>query len=153
MLFVGCALSITAFPMLARILQERGITNTPIGGLTMVAAPIDDAAARILLPLIIAVGMAGTPAGALITIIGAVAFAAVMLTVGRALLAKLGDRVERTGQLSRDTVALVLLLVVAAGWFTDHIGIFSVFGGFITGLAMPKKPVLRRELDGKFSDA
>lgn len=69
-------------------------------------------------------------------------FAAVMLTVGRALLAKLGERVERAGRLNRDAVALVLLLVIAAGWFTDHIGIFSVFGGFVTGLAMPKTPVL-----------
>lgn len=152
LLFVGGALSITAFPMLARILQERGIANTPIGGLTLVAAAIDDAVAWILLALIIAVGTAGTPLGASTTILGAAAFAAVMLTVGRALLAKLGERVERAGRLSRDTVALVLLLVVAAGWFTDHIGIFSVFGGFVTGLAMPKSPVLRRELESKFSD-
>lgn len=152
MLFVGGALSITAFPMLARILQERGIANTPIGGLTLVAAAIDDAVAWAFLALIIAVGASGSPSGALRTILGAAIFAALMLTLGRKWLAKLGERAERDGKLSRDTVAVVLLIVLVAGWFTDFIGVFSVFGGFITGLAMPKSAVVRHELETKLSD-
>ncbi|MEU7476636.1 cation:proton antiporter [Lentzea sp. NPDC042327] len=152
MLFVGGALSITAFPMLARILQERGIANTPIGGLTLVAAAIDDAVAWAFLALIIAVGASGSPGGALRTIIGAAVFAVVMLTIGRRWLAKLGEQTERTGELSRDAMAVILLVVLVAGWFTDFIGVFSVFGGFITGLAMPKSPVLRRELETKLTD-
>jgi K+:H+ antiporter len=152
MLFVGGALSITAFPMLARILQERGIANTPIGGLTLVAAAIDDAAAWVILAVIIAVGTAGSPADALDTIAGAAVFAALMLTVGRKLLAKLGDRVERDGTMGRDMMALVLLVVLVAGWFTDYIGVFSVFGGFITGLAMPQSATVRRELETRLTD-
>jgi Kef-type K+ transport system membrane component KefB len=152
MLFVGGALSITAFPMLARILQERGIANTPIGGLTLVAAAIDDAVAWGFLALIIAVGAAGNAAGALLTVLGAALFALGMLTVGRKLLVKLGERAEREGTLSRDVMALILLVVLLAGWFTDYIGVFSVFGGFITGLAMPRTTVLRRELEAKLTD-
>jgi Kef-type K+ transport system membrane component KefB len=152
MLFVGGALSITAFPMLARILQERGIANTPIGGLTLVAAAIDDAVAWAFLALIIAVGASGSPSGALRTIIGAAVFAVLMLTLGRKWLGKLGERAERDGKLSRDMMAIILLVVLVAGWFTDFIGVFSVFGGFITGLAMPKSPVVRHELETKLTD-
>ncbi|MET9630247.1 cation:proton antiporter [Lentzea sp. NPDC006480] len=152
MLFVGGALSITAFPMLARILQERGIANTPIGGLTLVAAAIDDAVAWAFLALIIAVGTSGSPSGALRTIIGATIFAVLMLTVGRKWLAKLGERAERDGKLSRDMMAIILLVVLGAGWFTDYIGVFSVFGGFVTGLAMPKGAVVRHELETKLTD-
>ncbi len=152
MLFVGGALSITAFPMLARILQERGIANTPIGGLTLVAAAIDDAAAWVILAVIISVGAAAGPADALGTVAGAAVFAVLMLTVGRKLLGKLGDRVEREGRMGRDVMALVLFVVLVAGWFTDFVGVFSVFGGFITGLAMPQSPVMRRELETKLTD-
>ncbi|HEX7303763.1 cation:proton antiporter [Lentzea sp.] len=152
MLFIGGALSITAFPMLARILQERGIANTPIGGLTLVAAAIDDAVAWAFLALIIAVGASGSPSGALKTILGAAIFATLMLTVGRKWLAKLGERAERDGKLSRDMMALILFIVLLSGWYTDWIGVFSVFGGFITGLAMPKSPVVRQELETKLTD-
>jgi Kef-type K+ transport system membrane component KefB len=152
MLFIGGALSITAFPMLARILQERGIANTPIGGLTLVAAAIDDAVAWGFLALIIAVGTSGSPSGALRTILGAAIFAVLMLTLGRKWLAKLGERADRDGKLSRDMVAVILLLVLLAGWYTDLIGVFSVFGGFITGLAMPNSKVVRQELEAKLSD-
>jgi K+:H+ antiporter len=151
-LFVGGSLSITAFPMLARILQERGIANSPIGGLTLVAAAIDDAVAWAILAVIIVVGTAGDPMDALVTIGGAALFAVLMLTVGRRLLGKLGERVERDGHINRDMMAIILLAVITAGWFTDYIGIFSVFGGFITGLAMPQSPTLRRELQAKLSD-
>ncbi|MFD9697747.1 cation:proton antiporter [Lentzea sp. NPDC059081] len=152
MLFIGGALSITAFPMLARILQERGIANTPIGGLTLVAAAIDDAVAWAFLALIIAVGASGSPSGALKTILGAAIFAALMLTLGRKWLAKLGERAEREGKLSRDMMAVILFIVLLSGWYTDWIGVFSVFGGFITGLAMPKSPVVRQELETKLTD-
>jgi Kef-type K+ transport system membrane component KefB len=152
MLFLGGALSITAFPMLARILQERGIANTRIGSLTLVAAAIDDAAAWALLALIVASATAGGGLDAAITIGGGALFALVMLTVGKRLLRLLAKKVERDGGLRHESVAIVLLVVIAAGWFTDYIGIFSVFGGFITGLAMPQSTLLRQELQTRLSD-
>ncbi|MGB3437227.1 MAG: cation:proton antiporter [Actinophytocola sp.] len=152
MLFLGGALSITAFPMLARILQERGIAETPMGGLTLLAAAIDDAAAWGILAVIIAVASAGDPTGAAITIGGAALFALLMLTVGKRALKAFARGIERDGTLRRDKMAVVLLLVIAAGYYTDAIGVFSVFGGFITGLAMPHLPVLRNELRTRLTD-
>ncbi|KJE21098.1 Kef-type K+ transport system, membrane component [Frankia torreyi] len=152
MLFLGGALSITAFPMLARILEERGITRTPLGGLTLVAAAIDDAAAWGVLAVVVAVASAGGPADVALTIGGAAAFALVMLTVGTRLLTVFARSVERDGTLRREKMAIVLLLVLAAGYFTEEIGIFTVFGGFITGLAMPDRPMLRRELRTRLTD-
>ncbi|GGK85074.1 cation:proton antiporter domain-containing protein [Mangrovihabitans endophyticus] len=152
LLFVGGALSITAFPMLARILQERGIENTSLGLLTLVAASIDDAAAWILLALIGAFATGAGSGHALLTMAGTVVFAVLMLTVGRRLLRVLGDRADREGAVGRDGIALVIGLVTAAGCFTDAIGIYSVFGGFIAGLAIPQSPVLRRVLTEKLMD-
>ncbi len=152
MLFLGGALSITAFPMLARILQERDMAATPLGGLTLLAAAIDDAVAWGILAIIIAVAAAGDPTGAMITIGGAALFALVMLTVGKRALTAFARGVERDGVLRRDKMAVVLGVVVAAGYYTDMIGIFSVFGGFITGLAMPHLPVLRNQLRQRLTD-
>lgn len=152
MLFVGGALSITAFPMLARILQDRGIADTPIGRLTLVAAAIDDAVAWVLLAVIIAVGASGSWWDVAVTLVGAAVFAVLVLTLGRRLFTRLGARVERDGVVSRDTLALILFAVLAAGWFTDYIGVFSVFGGFVMGLAMPPSAVLRAQLEAKLAD-
>lgn len=152
MLFVGGALSITSLPLLARILEERGVAGTRVGSLVLMAAAIDDAAAWGLLAVIVAVGAATGPAGALTTIAGAAVFAGGMLTVGRLLLRRLGDRVERDGGVRRDTMTIVFLVVLGAGCVTDLIGVFSVFGGFVTGLAMPRSALLRRELETRLMD-
>jgi Kef-type K+ transport system membrane component KefB len=152
MLFLGSALSITAFPMLARILQERGIANTRIGGLTLMAASVSDAVAWGLLALCIAVGVSDNQSSAAITIVGAAVFAVVMLTIVRRLLSGLGHWAARDSSRRRDAIAIVLLVVLAAGWFTNMIGVFSVFGGFIAGLAMPESPAFKREIEARLSD-
>jgi len=150
-LFMAGALSITAFPMLARILQERGITRTRIGGLALIAASIDDAAAWILLAVVAAIAHAGGSKPAYVTFVGAVAFAALMLTVGRRSLRRLATRVERDGHLGQGGLAAVLIMLLFVGWFTDYIGIFSVFGGFVAGLAVPRSDLLIEELQQKLS--
>ncbi len=151
-LFVAGALSITAFPMLARILEERGMANTRLGSLTLVAAAVDDAVAWGLLAVIIAMGPAGDLSGAAGAILGGAAFAVVMLTLGRRVLRPLGRRVEREGTLTREAMAVILLVVLLAGWVTDVIGIHSIFGGFVTGLTMPNSPTLRKELRTRLMD-
>ncbi|MFE3519183.1 cation:proton antiporter [Streptomyces sp. NPDC059166] len=142
-LFIGGALSITAFPMLARILYERNLQNTSLGRMTLLGASFDDAAAWCFLAVISAMHANAGGAAALVTIGLSVAFVAFMLLVARPLLKPLGDRVERTGKFGLDEMYLVLGVVVAAGYFTDYIGIYSVFGGFVAGLAMPKNPAFR----------
>ncbi|MDL4774084.1 cation:proton antiporter [Actinomadura xylanilytica] len=144
-IFVGGALSLTAFPMLARILYERGLQNSRLGRLSLLAASIDDAAAWCLLAVLSAVHL-GDGSSALRTIALSVLFVAVALGVVRPLLRPLGRAVARAGDISLGHTYVVLLVPLAAGWLTDWIGIYSVFGGFVAGLAMPRDAAFRRLL-------
>ncbi|SPL90513.1 Na(+)/H(+) antiporter [[Actinomadura] parvosata subsp. kistnae] len=151
-LFLGGALSLTAFPMLARILYERGLEHTPVGRLTLLAASVDDALAWCLLAVLSAMHLGDGPGGALPTIVLTAVFAVVMLKVVAPLLRPLGRSVARTGQLGPTAMYVVVLVPLAAGWVTDWIGVYSVFGGFFAGLAMPRDPVFRRALHGRMMD-
>lgn len=137
MLFLGAAMSITAFPMLARILYERGLTGTSLGTLALAAGSMDDAAAWCILAIVLA-SFKGDATIATFAIGGGLLYAVAVLTVGRALLRRLGDRVERDGALRGSLLAFVLALVMLGAWFTDVIGIYAVFGAFIMGTAMPR---------------
>ncbi len=144
-LFLGAAIAITAFPMLARIIYERGLSGTSLGTLALAAGAIDDAAAWCVLAIVLAsfdggnsvfMGMQFNPA--VLAITGGVLYATFMLTVGQRMLAKLGALAEREGGLSSTLLAIVLCLFCLSAWFTDAIGIHAVFGGFILGIAMPR---------------
>ncbi|MGW7519997.1 cation:proton antiporter [Streptomyces sp. NPDC054796] len=150
--FVGSALSITAFPMLARILYERGLQHSRLGKLSLVAASMDDAAAWCLLAVLSAVHAGTGLTGALRTIVLVAIFAALMLLVVARLLRPLGATVARTGRLAPGQMYLVAVIVLTAGWFTDFIGVYSVFGGFIAGLAMPRNAAFREALHGRMMD-
>ncbi|MFI6457169.1 cation:proton antiporter [Streptosporangium amethystogenes] len=151
-LFVGGALSLTAFPMLARILYERGLENSPLGRLALVAASIDDALAWCLLAVLSAIHLNAGPGDAVRTIILAALFAVVMLKVVAPLLRPLGESVARTGQIGPGAMYVVVLVPLTAGWLTDWIGVYAVFGGFIAGLAMPRDPAFRQALHGRMMD-
>ena len=137
MLFLGAAMSITAFPMLARIIYERGLTGTSLGTLALAAGAIGDAGAWCVLAIVLASFGAG-PVVAIKAIGGGILYALVVLTIGRKLLVRLGAAVERTGQLSPSLLGFTLLLFMIAVWITDSIGIHAVFGGFLLGIAMPR---------------
>ena len=137
MLFMGAAMSITAFPMLARIIRERGLAGSSLGTLALAAGAIDDASAWAILAIVLA-SLNATASTALLAIGGGSVFAALILTVGRRALAPLGNRVEREGGLSSTTLAGVVAFVMLCGWFTDIIGIYAVFGAFLAGVAMPR---------------
>src|ERR1051326_969896 len=137
MLFTGAAMSITAFPMLARSIYERGLTGTSLGTLALAAGSMDDAAAWCILAAVLA-SFKSDASIALCAIGGGVAFAALVLLAGRPLLRTLGDKVEREGQLSGAMLAFVLTLLMLAAWATDAVGIYAVFGAFILGTAMPR---------------
>ncbi|TCS92389.1 cation:proton antiporter [Hazenella coriacea] len=151
-IFLGASISLTAFPMLARILQEENLTHSRIGTLSLIAASLDDAAAWCLVALAVALAQAKSILIGLMAGFGGAIFAVLMLTVGKRLFRIIGEKTEQTKNLSHTHLAIILISVLLAAWFTDYIGIFSVFGGFITGLAMPKNPVFLRELHGKLSD-
>jgi Kef-type K+ transport system membrane component KefB len=137
MLFMGAAMSITAFPMLARIIYERGLTGTSLGTLALAAGAIGDAGAWCVLAIVLASFGAG-PMLAIKAIGGGVVYAVVVLTVGRRLLTWFNDATKRAGQITNSLLALTLMLFMLAVWVTDSIGIHAVFGGFLLGIAMPR---------------
>jgi Kef-type K+ transport system membrane component KefB len=143
-LFMGAAISITAFPMLARIIHERGLSNTPLGTMALSAGAIDDAGAWCVLAVVLATFGDGAPV-AIKAIGGGVAFVLFMLAVGPRLLAPLARMAEREQRVSPTILGIVLILFLLCAFFTDAIGIHAVFGGFILGVVMPRG-LLSREL-------
>ena len=137
MLFLGASMSITAFPMLARIIYERGLTGTALGTLALAAGAIGDAGAWCVLAVVLASFGAG-PMVAVKAIGGGLAYAVIVLTLGRKLLARLGQETERSGELSPTLLGVTLILFLISVWVTDSIGIHAVFGGFLLGIAMPR---------------
>ncbi|MEU6554434.1 cation:proton antiporter [Streptomyces sp. NPDC046915] len=131
--FVGVALAITAFPMLARIITERGLSGTRFGSLALASGATDDALAWILLAGVLSAA-AGDTGHVLTTVGGTVLFVAVLLVVGRRLLAWIVDQ----AQLSDETRLLGTVAVLfCAAWFTDAIDLYAVFGAFCVGMTMP----------------
>jgi Kef-type K+ transport system membrane component KefB len=140
-LFLGTAIAITAFPVLARIIEDRGIAGSPIGTLAISAAASQDALAW----CVFAVVLAGLGAGvqvALLAVGGGILFSAVLLFVGPRLLAPLGRLAERehaagAGMSSR-VLATALTFFALSAWVSDYIGLHVVFGAFLAGAAMPR---------------
>lgn len=137
MLFLGAAISITAFPMLARIIFERGLTGTSLGTLALAAGSMDDAAAWCILAVVLAV-VKQNALIAILAIAGGALYAAIVLLIGKPLLRGLGRTVAHQGGISSPMLAFVLMLVMLCAWTTDSIGIYAIFGGFILGIAMPR---------------
>ncbi|HJV96292.1 MAG TPA: cation:proton antiporter, partial [Albitalea sp.] len=137
MLFLGAAMSITAFPMLARIVLEQGLTRTSLGTLVLAAGSMDDVCAWCVLAVVLA-SFQSEPWLAVQAIGGGLLFAVLCLVVLKRLLEPLGRKVEREGRMGPDMLAFVLLLAMLGAWFTDTIQVYAVFGAFLTGLAMPR---------------
>ncbi len=136
-LFLGASMAITAFPMLARIIYERGLAGTALGTLALAAGAIDDAAAWGVLAIVLAsLDQSWTIAGRAIA--GGVAYAFLVLTLGRRALGWLAARVERRRALSQPMLAALLSLVMLGAWCTDILGIYAVFGAFVMGVAVPR---------------
>ena len=136
-LFLGAAIAITAFPMLARIIYERGLTGTPLGTLALTAGAVDDVAAWCILAVVLA-SFGGSWGDAYIAIGGGLAYALFMALVGRRLLRRLADHVVPDAPLGATLLAVVLALFCVSAWLMDAIGIHAVFGGFLLGACMPR---------------
>jgi len=135
-LFVGAALSITAFPVLARIIYERGIAGTAMGSLALAAGALDDAAAWVILAIVLG-SFTGNATLALVAAIGGLVYAFVVFAAGRPLLRRLDRIAEDQGAMPPWMFTIVLALLAAGAWFTDLVGIHAVFGAFILGAATP----------------
>jgi Kef-type K+ transport system membrane component KefB len=135
-LFIGAAIAITAFPMLARMIHERGLYDTPLGTLALSAGAIDDAAAWAVLAIVLA-SLGDDSLAAVKAIGGGLAFALFAVVLGRRLLAPLGRRAERSG-VGAGLLGVTLSLFALAAGAMDVIGIHAVFGGFLLGAVMPR---------------
>jgi len=136
-LFMGACIALTAFPMLARIINENGLANSSLGTLTLTAGAFDDAASWCVLALVLATFGSG-PGVAVIAIAGAVLYAGFMILFGRKLLAPLGRAVEARGEMSTQVLAITMLLFCLSAFLMDAIGIHAIFGGFLIGVCMPR---------------
>ena len=143
MFFLGAAICVTAFPMLARIIFERGLAGTSLGTLALAAGSMNDAIAWCILAAVLAVFKQNAWI-AVLALAGGLAYAVVVLLIGRPLLRRLGTMAERQEGISGAMLAFVLLLLMSCAWLTDTIGIYSIFGGFILGTAMPRGFFSRR---------
>jgi Kef-type K+ transport system membrane component KefB len=151
-LFLGAAMCITAFPVLARILVETGLYKTAVGTATLCAAAVDDVIAWILLAAVVGIVQNGSPAAAGQAFLLTAIFIAAMIFGGRRLLDILARRYDREGRLTVDMVAIILAGVLISAYCTEKIGIHSIFGAFIFGAIMPKRSGLTHELTDKVED-
>ena len=136
-LFMGACIALTAFPMLARIINERGLANSSLGTLSLTAGAFDDAVSWCVLAVVLATFGAG-PGVAVLAIAGGVGFALFVILFGRKLLAPLGRMVEAKGEMSYTILAVTMICFFLSAFFMDAVGIHAIFGGFILGTAMPR---------------
>jgi Kef-type K+ transport system membrane component KefB/nucleotide-binding universal stress UspA family protein len=152
-LFLGAAMSITAFPVLARIITENNLQRSRLGTLALTCAAVDDVTAWCLLAVAIAVARNGSiDQRAILTIIESLLYIGFMFTVGRWFLQRLASYYNRAGRLNQLMMALIYSGVVASALITELIGIHLIFGAFLLGAVMPKNEGLVRELAIKTED-
>jgi Kef-type K+ transport system membrane component KefB len=152
-LFVGAAMSVTAFPVLARILSDRGMTGTPLGAIAIACAAVDDVTAWCILAAVVLVAQAADMTALIPTLGGTLIYVVAMVTLGRYLLAWLAGRAEGRSASTEGFVAAVLLVTFGSAWITERLGIHGVFGAFLVGLLVPRGTAVVRALPGRLHDA
>jgi len=150
-LFLGISMSITAFPVLARIIQERGMQKSRLGAMAITCAAADDITAWCLLAVVIAIVKAGSAVSAIYTILLAVGYVFLMLKVVRPFLKKLGDSYDSNKGISKSFLALIFLVLLSSSFLTEIIGIHALFGAFLAGTIMPENKI-RTLLTEKIED-
>jgi Kef-type K+ transport system membrane component KefB len=150
-LFMGAAMSVTAFPVLARILTERNMFRTRVGSVAIACAAVDDVTAWCILAGIVVIVRASSmelPVWQIV--VGLAVFVLLMGFVVRPALRRLEMVYEKRGHLTQDLIAVILLVVLASGWITESLGVHALFGAFLAGVIMPRHPKLSGELSQKF---
>ena len=151
-LFVGIAMSVTAFPVLARIVQERGIHKTKLGTIVITCAAADDVTAWCILAAVIAIVKAGSFLSALYTLMLAISYVLLMIKVIRPFLKRIGDLYTSRENLSKPIVAIFFMILIASAYATEVIGIHALFGAFMAGAIMPENVKFRSIFIEKIED-
>ena len=149
-LFMGVAMSVTAFPVLARILTEKRMLRRPVGALSMASAAVDDVTAWGLLALATAVAGTGKPTHAIQVIVLAAVFTAAMLLVGRRILDRASKAYDEVAQVSVVWLGAIFVCVLLSAYVTQQIGIAAIFGAFVMGLIMPRRAGLTNDVGRRF---
>ncbi|HEY0462315.1 MAG TPA: cation:proton antiporter [Pyrinomonadaceae bacterium] len=149
-LFMGAAMSVTAFPVLARILTERKLLTTEVGTVTIACAAVDDVSAWCILAGIIALLRSeGGQFSLLLTLGGLFFYLIVMIYIVSPLLRRLETSYLRDG-LGYDTIAVIILVLLASGLITEWLGVHALFGAFFAGVISPKNKEFVREVLSRF---
>lgn len=160
-LFMGASMSITAFPVLARILGEKNLIKTKVGTVTIAAAAVNDVVAWSILAVLVTVARASLDirqTGSyrlplLLTISGTIAFILIMIFIIRPLISRLEIYYKNKGnKLTNDILGAVLLLMLASAWVTEWLGIHALFGAFFMGAIMPRNKYFLKAIIEKLND-
>ena len=151
-LFIGISMSITAFPVLARIVQEKGLSKTHLGTIAIASAANDDVTAWCILAAVIAIAKTGSFVSSLYTILFAVIYVAFMLLLVRPFLKRVGEIYSNSEVLNKSIVAFLLLVLILSAFATQVIGIHALFGAFLAGVVMPQLPKFRKLVIEKIED-
>lgn len=136
-LYLGASMTITAFPMLARILYERGLAQTRFGTLALGAASVDDGVAWCLLAIVLA-SVKNSINIAILAIGGGICYVLFAIFIGQRLLKAFTSMTKRDAGVNRQTLTLLLIVLMFCAWFTDITGIYAIFGAFVLGAVTPR---------------
>jgi Kef-type K+ transport system membrane component KefB len=152
-LFLGTAMSITAFPVLARILTERNMLRTPLGAMAITTAAINDVTGWMILAVVVVLVRSSEVAIPLwLTFVGLIVYLLVMFYPVRWVLEKINAYTYRKGHITHNVLALLLLFVLLSAWTTEWLGIHALFGAFLAGAVMPKSNMLVHGLAERLND-
>lgn len=151
-LFLGIAMSITAFPVLARIVQERGLQKTRIGAMVITCAAADDITAWCLLAGVIAIVKAGSITSSLYIIVLSFVYVVTMIKLVRPFLRRIGNLYDTAEKITKPVVAIFFLTLLISSYLTEIIGIHALFGAFVAGVIMPDNMKFRKMFIEKIED-
>ncbi|MCG6168396.1 cation:proton antiporter [Leptospira sp. FAT2] len=151
-LFMGIGMSITAFPVLARIIMEKGLTKTTLGSLALTAAAADDVTAWCVLAIVVTIVNAGSFSSGILMILMSVVYMLLMWKGIRPLMKRAGNLYTTKESMTKTITGFFFLFIFASAWLTEAIGIHALFGAFLAGVVMPDKKELRNNLVDKIED-
>ncbi len=151
-LFMGVAMSITAFPVLARILAERRMLKRPVGALAIACAAIDDVTAWFLIALATTIAVAGTVGDVLKTIAEAAVYIMIMVLIVRRVVARMATAFDEVGRIPGAWFAGIIVGVLLSAYVTEEINIAFIFGAFVMGMVMPRHARLSEEITRRIDD-
>lgn len=150
-LFLGVSMSVTAFPVLARILSDKKVTRTRMGAIALTCAAVDDVTAWVLLAFVVSMAKEKI-GGAFITLVLTVVYICLMFYVGRPLIAKLVPYLEKLDRLTEGGMAIIFVALLLSALATEMIGIHAIFGAFCLGAVTPHSSRIAKELSDRLED-